>query len=114
MIDPLGLVFESFDPVGKWREKDQDQPVDARGTLIDGTQVNGIVELKALLLSRKDEFARCFTEKLLTYALGRGLEYYDRPTVERILAALAAENYRFSALVTQMARSDPFRQRRGL
>lgn len=112
MIDPLGMAFESFDPVGKWRDQDQDQPIDVRGTLIDGKEFNGIVELKALLLSRKDDFVRCFVEQMLAYALGRKLEFYDVPTVKQITRAVAQDDYRFSRVVVEVARSYPFRHRR--
>lgn len=112
MIDPLGLVFESFDPVGQWRDRDQDQPIVAHGTLMDGKEVNGIVELKALLLSRKDEFVRCFTEQMLAYALGRKLECYDVATVKQIAQTAARDDYKFSRVVVEVAKSYPFRHRR--
>jgi hypothetical protein len=112
MIDPLGLAFETFDPVGKWRDQDQGQPIDTRGTLPDGTQFNGIVELKTLLLSRKDEFVRTFVEQMLTYALGRKLELYDVATVKQITQAVAQDGYRFSRVVVEVVRSYPFRHRR--
>jgi len=112
MIDPLGLAFETFDPVGKWRDKDQDQPITARGTLVDGKEFNGIVELKALLLSRKEEFVRCFAEQMLTYALGRKLELYDAATVKQITQAALQDNCKFSRVVVEVARSYPFRHRR--
>jgi mono/diheme cytochrome c family protein len=112
MIDPLGVALENFDPVGKWRERDQDQPVDARGTLIDGKEFNGIVELKAVLVSRKDDFARCFVEQMLAYALGRKLEFYDAATVKHITQAVAQDEYKFSRVVVEVAKSYPFRHRR--
>jgi hypothetical protein len=109
MIDPLGIAFESFDPTGKWRDRDQEQPIDTRGELVDGTRFNGVAELKAVLLSRKDEFARGFVEKMLTYALGRQLDYYDVATVNRITQAVRADGYRFSRVVIEVCRSYPFR-----
>lgn len=112
MIDPLGIAFENFDPVGKWRDRDQDQPVDARGTLIDGKEFNGIVELKAVLRSRKDDFARCFVEQMLAYALGRKLEFYDVATVRQITQAVAQDEYKFSRVVVEVAKSYPFRHLR--
>jgi hypothetical protein len=112
MIDPLGMAFETFDPVGKWRDRDQEQRIDARGKLVDGKEFNGIVELKALLLSRKDEFVRTFVEQMLAYALGRKLEFYDVPAVKRITQAVAQDDYRFSRVVVEVARSYPFRHRR--
>jgi len=109
LIDPLGLAFESFDPTGKWRDKDQDQPIDTRGELIDGTKFNGVAELKAVLMTRKDEFARGFVEKMLTYALGRKLDYYDVAAVNRITQAVKDDGYKFSRVVIEVARSYPFR-----
>lgn len=109
LIDPLGLAFESFDPTGKWRDKDQDQPIDTRGELIDGAKFNGVVELKAILLARKDEFTRGFVEKMLTCALGRKLDYYDVATVNRITRAVKDDGYKFSRVVIEVARSYPFR-----
>lgn len=112
LIDPLGMAFETFDPVGRWREMDQDQLIDARGALVDGRKFNGIVELKALLLSRKDEFVRSFVEQMLTYALGRKLEFYDVPTVKQISQAVAQDDYRFTRVLVEVAKSYPFRHRR--
>ena len=109
MIDPLGLAFESFDPTGKWRDKDQDQPIDTRGELIDGTKFNGVAELKTVLMTRKDEFTHGFVEKMLTYALGRKLDYYDVATVNRITQAVKDDGYKFSRVVIEVARSYPFR-----
>jgi mono/diheme cytochrome c family protein len=109
-IDPLGMAFESFDPVGRWRDQDQGHAIDTRGTLVDGRQFDGIVELKALLISRKDEFARCFVEQMLTYALGRKLEFYDEPTIDKISRAVADDGYKFSRVVVEVALSYPFRQ----
>ena len=111
-IDPLGMAFETFDPTGRWRDQDQHQPIDGRGVLVDGAEFNGIVELKALLMSRKEEFVRCFVEQMLAYALGRKLEFYDDPTVKKIAQAVAADHYRFSRVVVEVAKSYPFRHRR--
>jgi mono/diheme cytochrome c family protein len=112
-MDPLGFAFENFDAVGAFRTRDGDFPIDPSGTLPDGRSFQGPDELKAILKGKKDLFARCLSEKLLTYALGRGLESYDRPAVDRIVAALSRDGYKFSALVTAIVRSDPFRLRRG-
>jgi hypothetical protein len=112
LIDPLGMALETYDPVGRWRDKDQDQPIDASGTLVDGKEFKGAEELKALLLSRKEEFVRCFVEKMLTYALGRKLEYYDAATVKEITAAVAQDDYKLSRVVVEVAKSYPFRNRR--
>jgi hypothetical protein len=112
IIDPLGMPFETYDPVGKWRDRDQDQPIDAAGTLTDGTKFQGIEGLKALLMTRKDDFVRGFAEQMLTYALGRKLEYYDAATVKQITEAVARDGYKFSRVVTETAKSYPFRHRR--
>jgi hypothetical protein len=112
LIDPLGMALETFDPVGKWRAKDQDQVIDASGTLVDGATFQGIEELKTVLLSRKEEFVRCFVERMLTYALGRKLEYHDAATVKQITQAVAQDGYRFSRVVVEVAQSYPFCHRR--
>ncbi len=112
-MDPIGFGFENFDAVGAFRARDGDFPIDPSATLPDGRSFKGPDELKAILKGKKELFARCLTEKMLTYALGRGLEPFDRPAVDRIVAALARSDYKFSTLVTEIARSDPFRLRRG-
>ena len=112
LIDPLGMAFETFNPVGQWRDRDQDQPIDAAGTLTDGTAFKGIEGLKAVLLERKDDFVRCFVEKMLTYALGRKLEYYDVATVKEIARAVAGDRHRLSRVVVEVVKSYPFRHRR--
>lgn len=111
-IDPLGMAFENFDPVGRWRDGDQGQPIVARGELVDGTKFDGIAGLKSMLISRKDEFARCFVVQMMTYALGRKLEFYDEPTVKKITRAVIADDYRLSRAVIEVAMSYPFRHRR--
>jgi mono/diheme cytochrome c family protein len=112
-MDALGFALENFNAVGAFRTKDGDFPIDPSGTLPDGQSFKGPAELKTVLKGKKDLFARCLAEKMLTYALGRGLEPYDRPAVEKITQALAHDDYRFSTLVLGIARSDPFRLRRG-
>lgn len=112
-MDPIGFALENFNAVGAFRTKDGAFDIDATGEFSDGTKFTGPAELKAIVLKRKEEFTRCLTEKLLIYALGRGLEHYDRPTVERIVKSLPAGEYKFTALVTQIVQSDAFRKRRG-
>ncbi len=112
LIDPLGMALETFDPIGKWRDKDQGQPIDSTGTLVDGKEFKGIEDLKALLMLRKDDFVRCFVERMLTYALGRKLEYYDAATVKQIAKAVAEDGYKFSRVVVEVAKCYPFRNRR--
>ncbi|MCA9115712.1 MAG: DUF1592 domain-containing protein [Planctomycetaceae bacterium] len=112
-MDPIGNSLENFDATGAWRSKDGEFPIDAVGEFPDGTKFDGPGELKAVLKGQQDQFVRCLTEKMMTYALGRGLEYYDRPGIEKILKSMRADDYRFSVLVTEIVKSDPFRKRRG-
>lgn len=112
-IDPLGFVLENYDATGAWRTQDGNFPIDSSGTLPDGTELHGAKELKAMLARRPDAFARSLTEKMLTYALGRGLEPYDSSSVDEISSKVAAEGYRFSSLVTEIVQSRPFQMRRG-
>jgi hypothetical protein len=112
-MDPLGFAFENYDAVGRYRDLDGKFPIDAAGVLPDGKSFKGPAELKAILKEKKDLFARCLTEKMLIYALGRGVEHYDRPAIDAIAAALAKNEYRFSTLVGEVVKSYPFRMRRG-
>jgi hypothetical protein len=112
-LDPLGFGLENFDAIGAWRATDNKQPIDASGVLPGGEQFNGPAELRQVLLGKADQFRRCFAEKLLTYALGRGLEYYDKCAVDEIVAATKAQQDRFSALVLAIVKSDPFQKRKG-
>ncbi|MEQ8787757.1 MAG: DUF1592 domain-containing protein [Pirellulaceae bacterium] len=113
-MDPIGFAFENYDAIGKFRDKDGEFEIETAGELPDGAQFAGPGEFKQVLRERKDQFSRCVIEKLLTYALGRGLEYYDRPVVDRIQKQVADNDYRFSALISEIVRSQPFRLRRGL
>ena len=109
VMDPIGLGLENFDAVGRWRTKEAGGDVDPSGRLADGTLVDGAVSLREALMSNPEQFVGVFTEKLFTYALGRGLEYYDMPAVRAIVRQAAAEDYRFSALVRAILTSDQFR-----
>jgi hypothetical protein len=112
LMDPLGFALENFDAVGVWRTIDATGGrVDASGTLPDGTPFNGVEEFRAALES-SDLFVTTLTEKLLTYALGRGVEHYDQPAVRAIVRAAAADDYRFSTLITELVQSPPFTLRR--
>ena len=111
-MDPLGFALENFDAVGEWRTHDAGLPVDASGVLADGTRFDGPAELRAALAARREQFVETFTEKLLTYALGRGLEAYDRPVVRAIAREAAADDHRWSAIILGIARSTPFQMRR--
>jgi hypothetical protein len=110
-MDPLGFSLENFDAIGQWRATDGGNPIDASGVLLDGTKVNGPRALQQALLAQKTQFAKAVTEKMLTYMLGRGLEYYDAPTVRSIERAAAADNYRWSSLVSAIVKSAPFQMR---
>ena len=112
-MDPIGFALENYNAIGAFRTKDGEVEIDSTGELPDGTAFHGIADLKQILKDRKRRFARCLTEKMLTYALGRGLAYFDLPTVERIVAQLEAKDYRSSVLITEIVKSDPFRLRRG-
>jgi hypothetical protein len=112
-MDPIGFAFENYNAIGGFRAKDGEFAIDPSGTLPDGQSFKGPSELKAILKGKKELFSRCLAEKMLTYALGRGLEYYDKAAIDRIGAALARNDYKFSILVSEIVRSDPFRLRRG-
>lgn len=112
-LDPMGFALENFDAIGRWRTEVDGQPVDARGVLTNGEEVNGPVELKTALLKRKQLFLRHLTEKMLAYALGRGLEHYDVPAVKEIADRVTKSDFRATALVVEVARSYPFQWRRG-
>ena len=112
-MDPLGFGLENFDAIGAWRDKDGElRRSTPRARFPAARSFAGPKELKAILKEREADFTRCLTEKLLTYALGRGLEYYDRCAVDKIVAALAQNDYRFSTLVLEIVQSDPFQKRR--
>ena len=112
-MDPLGFGLENYDAIGGYRTQDGKFPVDSSGLLPDGRSFNGSHELKTILKSDREAFAEGLTEKLLTYALGRGLEPYDKRTVKQIAHRLPENNYRFSGLVLEIVNSLPFQMRRG-
>ena len=114
MIDPAGLALENFDAVGAWRTKDggtRGTPVDASGQLVDGTQINGVVELRAALMREPETFVRTITEKLMTYAIGRGVTSSDMPAVRTIVRDTGKDQYRFSSVILEIVRSVPFQMR---
>ena len=112
-MDPLGFGLENFNAIGGWRENDEGQPVDSSGRLPSGPAFRGASELKAALMTRRKAFVRCLAEKMLTYALGRGLDRADRRAVDQVVATLERNQYRFSALVIASVESDPFLNPRG-
>ena len=112
-MDPLGFGLENFDAIGQWRTEIAGQPVDASGLLTTGEKFSGPEELKRTMLQRKDEFVRNLSEKMLAYALGRGLEPYDLPAVKRIAGAVAEGDYRSETLIREIVKSYPFQYRKG-
>jgi hypothetical protein len=112
VIDPLGFSLENFDVIGGWRTSDEaGKPVDAAGTTVSGVTVNGLAGLRAMLLEHPEQFPRTVTEKLLAYALGRGLGYYDRPAVRKIVRDAAGQGYRWSDLLVGIVKSPAFQMR---
>lgn len=112
-MDPIGFGLENYDAIGAWRTQDGKFPIDAAGTLPNGKTFRSPVELVGIVKADKNDFAKCLTEKMLTYALGRGLERFDKPAVQSIQRKLASSQYRFSALVMGIVESLPFEMRRG-
>jgi cytochrome c551/c552 len=112
VMDPLGFALENFDGIGEWRVKETGGPVDPGGQLADGSKVDGPVALRKAILKRPELFVRTVTEKLMTYGLGRGVEYADRPTVRMIASDAAAQNYRFSSVVLGIVTSPQFQMKK--
>jgi hypothetical protein len=112
MMDPIGLALDNFDVTGKWRYRESGMPLDTRGELFDGTPVSNTSELVQALVKRPTPLVRNFTENLMTYALGRRLEYYDQPTVRAIARAAEANDYHISSFVVGVVQSDAFAMRR--
>ncbi len=112
VMDPLGFSLENFDATGEWRKKDHSGPIDPSGVLADGTKVDGPVSLRQALLKHPERFVDTMTEKLMTYALGRGLEYYDMPVVRGVVRDAAKQDYKFSALVFNIVKSAPFQMKK--
>jgi hypothetical protein len=111
-MDPVGFSLENFDAVGRWRKTDAGQAIDAAGGLVDGSEFSGVSGLEQALLNRPELFVRTLTEKLLTFGLGRGVEYYDAPAVRQIVREARADNYRFSRLIVGIVKSTPFQMRK--
>jgi hypothetical protein len=112
-MDPLGFALENFDATGAWRTTSEaGTPIDASDVLPDGTHVRGAAGVRQLVLDQKDEFVRTITEKILAYALGRGLEHYDAPAVRKIARDAEPGGYRWSSIVLGVVRSTPFQMRR--
>jgi hypothetical protein len=111
VIDPVGFALENFDAVGRWRDLEEGQAVDASGGLPGGSQFTGVEGLEQALLDRPELFVRTLSEKLLTFALGRGVEYHDAPAIRKIVRDARAGNYRFSSLILGIVGSTPFQMR---
>jgi hypothetical protein len=112
IMDPLGFSLENYDAVGRWRSSEDSLPIDASGQLPDGSKFDGIAGLQKALLSRPDVFASTFSEKLLTYALGRGVEFYDGAAIRKIVRDAESTDYRFSSIVVGIVASTPFQMRK--
>ncbi len=113
-MDPIGFALENFDFIGKWRDADGAAPVDPHGEFIDGTALDGPAGLRRVLLERRELFVATVTEKLMTYALGRTVEYYDMPAVRAIVRAAERDDYKLSALVLGIVQSVPFQMKQKL
>jgi hypothetical protein len=111
VIDPPGFALENFDAVGRWRTTEEGQPVDSSGGLSDGSKFNGVSGMEDALLKRPEVFVKTLTEKLFTFALGRGVEYYDGPAVREVVRKAKATDYKFSAIISAIVNSTPFRMR---
>jgi hypothetical protein len=112
-MDPLGFALENFDAIGTWRTVSEDRsPIDASAGMPNGTRFTGLEGLRTELLNRKEQFVRTVTEKLLMYALGRPVEYYDLPVTRRIVRSAAPTDYRWSAIVEGVVTSAPFQMRK--
>ena len=108
IMDPIGISLENFDAIGHWRTQDEGMPIDSVGVLVDGSKMEGVAGLREAMIRYSPQFVRNLTERLLTYALGRGVEYYDMPLVRSIVRQASSENYRFSSLVLGIVQSDAF------
>jgi hypothetical protein len=112
-MDPLGFALEQFDAVGKWRTTDEaGKAIDVSGALPGGETFQGLDGLRSLLVARQEQFVGTVAERLLAFALGRGVEYYDRPALRRIMREASASDYRWSSIVLGIVRSVPFQMRR--
>jgi hypothetical protein len=110
-MDPIGFALENYDAVGAFRTKDGSFDIDASGEFSDGSKFAGPGDLKSIILAKREDFVRCLAEKMLTYALGRGIEYYDRPTIEKIVGAMPGQEYKIQSLIREIVLSEPFLKR---
>jgi hypothetical protein len=107
-MDPLGFALENFDADGKWRTASDGERIDAAASLPDGTRFEGVKGLRALVVGHKEDFVRTLSSKLLAYAVGRGLEYYDQPAVRKIARDAGQNDYRWSSIIAGIVKSTPF------
>jgi len=114
LMDPLGFALETYDAVGRWRNLESGVPVDASGSLPNGTKFDGALQLQQALLKHPELFVSTLTEKLMTYALGRGTGHSDTPAIRRVVREAQKDDYRFSSLILGIARSIPFQMRSSL
>jgi len=112
LTDPVGFALENYDAVGRWRTLESGEPIDASGTLFDGTAFRGVEGLQKAILNRPELFVSTLSEKLLTFAIGRGVAYYDAPALRKIVRDASAQDYRFSSIVMGIVNSTPFRMRK--
>ena len=110
-MDPIGFALENYDAVGAYRTKDGAFDIDASGEFADGSKFSGPGDLKSIILAKREDFVRCLAEKMLTYALGRGLEYYDRPTIEKIVRSMPGQEYKIQGMIQEIVLSEPFLKR---
>jgi hypothetical protein len=111
-MDPIGFSLENFDALGRWRSTDGESAIDATGVLLDGTTVDGPTALRRALVAQKELFVRAVVSRLLTYAVGREMEYSDAPAIRAIVRAAAASDYRWSSTIVAVVKSAPFQMRR--
>jgi hypothetical protein len=111
VMDPLGFALENFDAVGQWRDTDEGAKIDPSGVMFDGTKVSTPADLRKMLAAKPEVFVGVFTQKLMTYALGRGVEYYDMPTIRAILHNASKDNYRFSSILMGIIQSPQFQMK---
>jgi hypothetical protein len=109
LMDPIGFALEPFDAIGRWRTEDAGNPIDARDQMYDGTPVNGPADIRDFLVKYRDQYLSNVTQNLLTYALGRGVEYDDMPTVRKVLHTAKSDDYRLKSLIEGIVMSDIFR-----
>jgi hypothetical protein len=111
-MDPIGFALENYDAVGRYRTVDSGEAIDASGTLFDGTPFRGVADLEKAILAHPELFVTTLSEKLLTFATGRGVDYYDAPAIRKVVREAAADDYRFSSIIMGIVNSTPFRNRK--